>query len=517
MSSSTRILLNTLATYGRSVVALALGLLSTRWVLRALGSDDFGLYGVVGSIIVFITYLNSTLAGTVVRFYAFSLGRSQTVGKDEGFLDLRRWFNMAVFIHAVLPVALVLIGYPLGIYAINHWLVIASERVSACVWVFRFALCSAFFSMVTVPFVAMFQAHQLIMELSIVSIVQAIVNFVFAYALQTVATDHLVFYAFYMMAVSIGFGFVQFVWATCRFKVCRIRFDEMLERKRLIEFFSFAGAKLFGSTCVILRTQGGCMLLNRFFAPFVNAAYTVSAQVSGQTSALSQALIGALQPVIAAKAGASDIAGMVRCAGSSCRIASLLVMIFIVPLSAEIDEVLRLWLHNPPPYAAGFCVCMLVMLLFDKMSVGYMLAANAYGKKIVFYELALGLTLVSALPLTYLCFANGKEPYALAICLAATMFGNALGRVAFCRWQLRMSVMGWFKSVALPVLSVSALGYLAAFYIRGLLSPGIVRILAVSFASFVILTVVGWYVILTKDERKFVIDSFSKLKGRFYK
>lgn len=517
MSPSTRILMNTLATYGRSVVALALGLMSTRWVLQALGSDDFGLYGVVGSIIVFITYLNTTLAGAVTRFYAFSIGWAQTVGAEEGFLDLRKWFNMAVFIHTVLPIILILIGYPLGCYAINNWLVIPPERILACTWVFRFALCSAFFSMATVPFVAMFQAHQLIMELSIVSILQTAVNFICAYMLLRVRYDHLTVYAFYMMAVAIAFGVIQFLWAVCRFKVCRIRFAEMVDRKRFVEFFSFAGAKLFGSTCVILRTQGGCVLLNQFFAPFVNAAYSVSVQVSGHTAALSQALIGALQPAVASKAGANDITGMVRYAISSCRIASLLAMVFIVPLVVEIDEVLYLWLHNPPQYASSFCVCMLIMLLFDKMSVGYMLAANAYGKRIIVYELALGLILVSALPLTHICFLRGLTPYSLSMCLAATMFVNALGRVAFCQWQLGMSMFGWFKSVAMPVIAVSAVGYAVACGVRGLMDLCLVRVFAVSLASLAVILTLGWGIVLSQDERRFFLRFWEKMKDRVCK
>lgn len=517
MSPSTRILLNTSATYGRSVVALGLGLLSTRWVLQALGSDDFGLYGVVGSLIVFITYLNTTLAGAVTRFYAFSIGRAEQIGEEEGFRDLRKWFNMALFIHTILPLVLLLVGYPLGVYAINHWLVIAPERISACVWVFRFALCSAFFSMVSVPFIAMFQAHQLIMELSVVSILNTVVNFCFAYRMLTVEYDRLEFYAFYMMIVAIVFGFIQLVWAACRFKACRVRFGEMVDRVRFAEFFSYAGAKLFGSTCVILRTQGGCVLLNRFFHPFVNAAYTVSIQVSGHTSALSQALIGALQPAVASKAGANDIPGMMKYAVSSCRIASLLVMVFVVPLSAEINEVLRLWLRNPPQYAASFCVCMLVMLLFDKMSVGYMLAANAYGKKIVVYELVLGLILVSALPLSYFCFVNGLTPYSLSACLAATMFANAIGRVAYCRWQLRMSIIHWVKSVVFPVLSVSIVGYALACYVRSMFVPSACRVMLVSLISLVFVSSLGWFVVLSRNERRFIARFADKIKKRIVK
>ena len=48
MTPNRRILLNIIATYGRSLYALVCGLFISRWVLAALGKTDFGLYGVAG-------------------------------------------------------------------------------------------------------------------------------------------------------------------------------------------------------------------------------------------------------------------------------------------------------------------------------------------------------------------------------------------------------------------------------------------------------------------------------------
>ena len=52
MSPNRRIILNIVATYGRRVDALVCGLFISRWVLAALGKTDFGLYGVVGGMMV---------------------------------------------------------------------------------------------------------------------------------------------------------------------------------------------------------------------------------------------------------------------------------------------------------------------------------------------------------------------------------------------------------------------------------------------------------------------------------
>ena len=58
MTGAKRILLNIFATYGRSLLNVICGLFSVRWAIEALGAIDYGLYGVVGGLVVFIEFFN---------------------------------------------------------------------------------------------------------------------------------------------------------------------------------------------------------------------------------------------------------------------------------------------------------------------------------------------------------------------------------------------------------------------------------------------------------------------------
>lgn len=514
MKERNRILVNTLATYLRSLVAMLLGLFSTRWILTGLGQSDFGLYGVVGSVIVFITFLNTTLAGSMSRFFAYSIGRAKVVSEAEGVEDLKRWFNIALCIHVILPMILVVIGLPIGRYAIGHWLVIPPERLDACITLFDVALFAAFISMVSVPFVAMFQAHQYILELSLLGVVHTAVLFSLAYTLLFAEGDRLVYYAKCLMFINVAFALIQCVWATFRFKVCRVKFKYWFDAARFKEFLSFGGAKIFGAVCVLLRTQGGALLLNQFFAPSINAAYSVSMQVSAHTASLSQSLIGAMQPAIATREGSMDRSGMLRMAESVCRIASCLVILFCVPLTIELAWVLNAWLNTPPPFAVPFCACMLVMLVLDKMSVGYMLAANAYGKKIICYEIVNGCLLVLALPMAYVCFRCGVSPYALVVCLCITMGAYSCARVGFCKWQMGVSIKGWLCNVVLPVLAVVGLATLASCAVKSMMPSSCVRVVFVSIVSAVVIAIGGYFLLMNEYERKFLTKALMRvLKG----
>ena len=48
MTQNRRIVLNIVATYGRSVYGAVLGLFTAWWVLVSLGQIDYGSFGVVG-------------------------------------------------------------------------------------------------------------------------------------------------------------------------------------------------------------------------------------------------------------------------------------------------------------------------------------------------------------------------------------------------------------------------------------------------------------------------------------
>ena len=180
LTKQSRIILNTLATYGRSLIALLLGVFSSRWLLQGLGAQDLGLQGVVGSLVSVIIIFETVMQVAVARFYSYAIGQTQTMGGED---ELCRWFNVVFLIYVVMPVLVTVIGYQVGIYAIKHWLEIPGERMSACLYVFRCSILASFISVVSVPYIAMYQAHQEIVELSMFGLLRSIMNFLLAFSL----------------------------------------------------------------------------------------------------------------------------------------------------------------------------------------------------------------------------------------------------------------------------------------------------------------------------------------------
>ena len=73
MTQNRRIVLNIVATYGRSLYALVCGLFISRWGLAALGKTDFGVCGVVGGMMAIEVLAGKMRRGRVV----FAAGNRQ--------------------------------------------------------------------------------------------------------------------------------------------------------------------------------------------------------------------------------------------------------------------------------------------------------------------------------------------------------------------------------------------------------------------------------------------------------
>ena len=513
MSPNRRIFLNIAATYGRSLYALVCGLFISRWVLAALGKTDFGLYGVVGGMTVFITFLNGLLSIATGRFYAFAEGqalKSASEGHAEAGLDeCRKWFSTAVLVHTVVPFILIILGYPLGMYAVENWLTIPLDRLDACRWVFRFVCISCFVGMINVPFQAMYTAKQYIAELTIYGIAATTANVFFMYFMVTHPGDWLARYALWMCLVSVVPQMIICLRATKVFPECQFRLSYAWNKGRVSELSSFAFWQAFGGLGAIFRGQGIQILVNKYFGPAYNASMSIANQVAAQSQTLSGAMQGAFAPAITTACGAGRYDEMRALAYRTCKFGMLLALIFVLPLALELRTVLNLWLVDPPPYTAELCWCILLMDIIDKSASGHMLAVAAKGK-IAAYQTFLGGSLILTLPLAWFLVAKGFGFVSIGWAMVLTMMMCSWGRVWFARKLVGMSARYWLFKIMLPVGFVvgvvGAAGYLPHF----VLTSGLPRIFVTTIVCEVLLLPLAWFVLLDSSERLYLTNRIAR-------
>lgn len=76
-TSNKKIALNTIVVYVRIFITMVIGLLTSRFVLQALGASDFGLYNVVGGVIAMLSFISSSLAASTTRFLNYEMGKTR--------------------------------------------------------------------------------------------------------------------------------------------------------------------------------------------------------------------------------------------------------------------------------------------------------------------------------------------------------------------------------------------------------------------------------------------------------
>ena len=478
----------------------------------ALGDVDFGLFGVVGGMTAFITFVNSMLAASMSRFYAYSIGKA-SVSKDpqEGLEECRKWFNTAVLIHTSIPCLFMLIGYPVGEWAVHHFLNIPADRVVSCAWVWRYTCIACFVGMINVPFSAMYGAKQYIAEMTVYEMARTLVNFAFIYFMASHPGDWLSTYAAWTCFLGVIINVLICIRAVVVFPECRFRMSYLWSPVCLKQLGTYCGWQMLSSVGLLLRGQGVSICVNKFFGAGINASMSMANTVDGQTQSLAGALRGAFQPVITQACGAGDYDRMRKFALRVCKFSAALSLIFMLPLFLEADKVIELWLKAPPIFVSELCVMFMFSTLLDNITFGHIVSINADGRVALSQFFEFVGQIVCPFTLCIFWFL-GCSLYSIGLAFLAAFVVLAAGRVYCAHRCVGLSIRSWLTCAVVPIVLVSAGSFLIGYFVRGLLQESVWRIFITSLSVEVFFLPLLWFFVLNREERDFII---SRIKKRF--
>ncbi len=506
-----RIALNTFASYGRTIVGMCLGLFSIRWVLSALGPVDYGLAGVVGAVIVFITFFRGVLLVSTSRFYAFSIG-------EGDWTATRCWFNTALSVFCAMTALAALVGFPVGEWVVKHVLEIPENRMATAVVVFRISLVLACLTLLATPFLSMFTAKQDIVETSAWGLLETFSLFVFSYWILRCKGDVWLVYSIGTVLIHGAVLCAQVFRAWWRYRECRCRFADWFSGDRIRKLFSYVGFSVIGNAGILLRSNGISVLLNVWFPPSshpeVNASFSVAGNVSNHSQSLSAALMNAFSPEITRMEGAGDRSGVVRYSTRASKFGSMFVLLFLVPLSVELDLVLRVWLKSPPAFALPMCWIMMAMFLVDKLTFGQLVSISAVGR-IRGYQCTTGVAMVSTVLLAWVFLRCGGSPVSACWAMFATMALCSALRLLWARVLTGMNPGEWFFDVFLPIAATAALMGAGCLLLRvGFRDSAWVHFILVCSYAVVCWFFFGFWIVLTRDERDFCKRAMLRIRKR---
>ena len=94
-ANNKRLAKNTIALYFRMVLLMCINLYASRVVLSTLGISDYGLYNVVGGVVIMFGFLNATLSTSTQRFLNIEIGK----GVKE---RVKKVFSSALLLHLIM-------------------------------------------------------------------------------------------------------------------------------------------------------------------------------------------------------------------------------------------------------------------------------------------------------------------------------------------------------------------------------------------------------------------------------
>ncbi|MGL4854379.1 MAG: oligosaccharide flippase family protein, partial [Lentisphaeria bacterium] len=254
-SAKRRLLKNSIMLYVRMALMMVIGLYTSRVVLQTLGVEDFGIYNVVGGVVVLFSFLTSAMQSATQRFLNIELGK-----KD--LEQARRVFVTALNVHLILSGVIFILAETIGLWFLNVKLNIPIERMVAANWVYQFSIFTTVISIVTMPYMAAIIAHERMDFYAWQSVISGILRLVIVYLLGIFGSDKLIIYAILVFVVTALTQFFAMWYCGREFMVTH--YKRFWDRDLFREMFAFSSWSLFGGIGNMANSQGVSMVMNMF-------------------------------------------------------------------------------------------------------------------------------------------------------------------------------------------------------------------------------------------------------------
>ena len=491
-ANNKRIAKNTLLLYFRTLFIMLVTLYTSRVVLNTLGVTDYGIYNVVGGVVMMFSVISGSLSSSISRFITYELGHGD-------FEKLKRIFSTSVNIQIGISFIILVLAEIFGVWFLNTKMNIPEERLIAANWILQCSLLSFIINLISVPYNACIIAHERMSAFAYISILEAILKLAVVYMLLISPYDKLSTYAvlLVMVALLIRLTYGQY---------CRRHFEEshykfVYDKPLVREMTNFAGWSFFGNSAYMLNVQGVDMLINIFFGVTLNAARGIATQVQNAVMQFVNNFTVAVNPQITKSYAAGDREYMNKLVCRGARFSYFLLFFFIVPIVCEADYILRLWLKLVPEYAPIFLRLSLFGSLMMLLGNSLLTAIFATGN-IKRYQLWVTIVGCLVFPLTWIAFKLGFPPATTYVIFIIIYFLLVFVRLYIAKGVLDFPVKLYLTNVMFRIFIVSVISFVLPLLVVSNMEEGFLRLCITCIVSFVFTIFIVVILGLEKPERK---------------
>lgn len=502
--NTARLAKNTFLLYIRQFFVLAMSLYTSRLTLQVLGETDFGIYAAVGGITALLSVITSSLASGTQRFMTFELGAGNT-------MRLSSVYCTSLQIHFTLCLLLLLIGETAGTWFIFNKMSIPHERLWTAFYVFQFTLASSMMSLTNVPNSASIIAHEDMGIYALFSILDAVLKLSFVTLLFIISSDKLVAYAFFLFLLQFISRCISEVWCRRKYQECHYHF--VWDKSLLKDMLGLSGWAGLSTLAVSVFIQGVNVLLNVFFGPVMNAAYSVAMQAYSGIRSFCSSFQLAANPQIVKSYSAGNLERMRTLLFSVCRMSFFLIFLLSLPFLLNAHYVLALWLKDVPEHAESFFCLLVVYAYLDVLAYPLDISAQATGQ-LKLYSTLTSIGVFFILPITYVCYIMGAVAETVYVVAIVMSFVNLLIRLYCLDRLIGIGLRKFLKEVVMRMILVAICASLPPYLIKITLNEDFVTVSSVFVLSIFSSSLVIFLGGMNKSERTFTTNYLKKFKHK---
>lgn len=501
MNSNNRIAKNTLLLYIRMLIILIISLYTSRVILSVLGVDDFGIYNVVGGVVILFSFLTNAMTSSTQRFLNYNLGLN-----DEK--KTNKVFNTALITHFTVLILVLILAETVGLWFIKTQLNIPVDRTAAMLWVYQMSVFTTLINIMVIPYRASIIAAEKMSVFAYTSIFEACLKLIIVLILPYVTSDKLISYAVLLSLVSV-LNFIIYE-EVCRRKLSFTRFCLQWDKARYKEQISFSGWYLFGGIAMVGSKQGTNILINIFFNVAVNASVGIANQVRNAVYGFISSFQTAFNPPIVKLYAAREFDELRKLIYRSSRFSYFLLFALSFPIILFCKEILSIWLVNVPKYAVIFTQLVMMESFTEALSSPLSTAIGATGK-VQKYQLFVSMIILLSLPLIYISFRLESNPIIAFLINLIISITALLYRLLYVRKYVPYSFRDYCNQVILPCLKITLLSIpvplmLKYYFCKSTISTVII------LASSILISMITIYIVgLNKNERLYIINNIIRL------
>lgn len=506
MGKDKQLLKNTIILYLRKIVSIVIGLVSARLLLQYLGVDDFGLYGLLGSVVALFSSIRGMFASSVQRFINVERGKPDDSDNKEARIN--QIFSTGVFVHFCIGIVFLVIVSICGL-AMLGFLDIGPNKYTTAIIILECSIFSAVVSILTVPYDALIVSYEHFNSYAVFAIIESFLR-LGAVLLLAISSNRVIVYSGLIVLSSIIVYIINRTY-------CRLRFPAQSKYKRpddrllLRQMTQFAGWQFFGNTGYAISNQGINFILNYFGGVALNAARGIAYQLMHTVQQFVSDISISFQPKIMMEYN-SNKKETIRLFNFNSKLSFAICFILVFPVCMYTEPILRIWLNKIPEYTVPFVQSILIYILIRSLhgAVDILFKSSGDIRK---YQLTEFCIMILNIPVAFILLYKGLPFYWAFLTMCVLEVINLILIIRLAHVMLDFDVHAYFKKIILPVFTITVTGAVA-FYLRTFFDITSITLFPLIFRLIIweILIIILLFFILLSNKERTQVKSYIKQK-----